>query len=570
VGKDVGGNGPAPSSSSTAPERPALVLAALIAVAAVANLGLAVANVALPDIGLHFDASQTALNLVAIAYSLGLAASVLYFGAVGDRYGRKMLLIIGMVVSIPASLVAAFAPSIEILILARIVGGVAAGMAYPTTLALITALWSGPARTRSIALWAATGGGITALGPVLSGLLLGEFDWGSPFLLTLPLAVIALLMALKLVPAHVNETTEPVDNLGGVLSIFMVGALILAINFVVVPSAEAAAIGLFLVAAAALVAFVVRQRHAPNPLYDLHVAARSTFWVAAVAGIIVFGSLMGAMYIGQQFLQNVLDYSAVGAGAAILPAAVFMVLVAPRSAKLVESHGSRATLLLGYVFVLLGFTTMLLLWKQGIPYWKVALGYIFVGIGVGLAGTPASHSLTGSVPVRRVGMASGTADLQRDLGGAILQSIMGVFLTAGYASAAGAAVQASGKNVSNKVESELTKSFASAADTAQQYPSSVQDGIIAAAQSSFLQGDQWAYLAGIVAVLLGAVLVFVVFPKHDAEQRALAGYAAEDASEATPDRSNVEPDGEADAPPPAEASSPDSAPDAGSSHHQSE
>ncbi len=516
---------------SSAPAHAAWVLAALIAVAAVANLGLAVANVALPDIGLEFDASQAALNLVAISYSLGLAASVLYFGAVGDRYGRKMLLIIGMVVTIPADLLAAFAPSIEVLIIARIVGGLAAGMAYPTTLALITALWSGPARTKSIALWAAIGGGLTALGPLLSGLLLLEFNWGSPFLLTLPLAVIALLMAVKLVPAHVHETTEPVDNVGGVLSIFMVGALILAINFVVVPSAEAAALGLFLIAAAAAIAFFIRQRRAANPLYDLHVAARRTFWVAAVAGIIVFGALMGSMYIGQQFLQNVLDYSTVGAGAAILPAAVLMVLVAPRSAKLVESHGARATLLLGYVFVLLGFTTMLLLWKQGIPYWKVALGYAFVGIGVGLAGTPASHSLTGSVPVQRVGMASGTADLQRDLGGAILQSIMGVFLTAGYAAAAGAAVSASGKNVNQKVESELTKSFSSAADAAQRYPESVQEKIIAAAQSSFLQGDEWAYLAGIVAVLLGAALVFFAFPKRDAERQLLAEYANEDARE---------------------------------------
>jgi MFS transporter, DHA2 family, multidrug resistance protein len=512
-------------------------LAALIAVAAVANLGLAVANVALPDIGLHFDASQTALNLVAISYSLGLACSVLYFGAIGDRYGRKMLLIIGMLVTIPADLLAALAPSIEILIVARIIGGLAAGMAYPTTLALITALWSGPVRTRSIALWAAIGGGLTALGPLLAGLLLTEFNWGSPFLITLPLAVIALLMALRLVPAHVNETTEQIDNLGGALSIFMVGALILAINFVVVPGAATAALGLFLVAAAALIAFVIRQRRAPNPLYDLRVAARPTFWVAAVAGIIVFGSLMGSMYIGQQFLQNVLGYSTVGAGAAILPAAVFMVLVAPRSARLVERNGARATLLLGYVFVLLGFTTMLLLWKEGIPYWQVALGYSFVGIGVGLAGTPASHSLTGSVPVRRVGMASGTADLQRDLGGAILQSIMGIFLTAGYAAAAGTSITASGKNISQNVESELTKSFSSAATAAQRYPVSIQENIVAAAQSSFLKGDQWAYLAGIVAVLLGAVLVFFLFPKGDAEKLLLAGYAVEDVGEAAPPES---------------------------------
>jgi DHA2 family multidrug resistance protein-like MFS transporter len=527
------GNGsPAASGASTAPERAGWVLASLIAVATVANLGLAVANVALPDIGSHFDASQTDLNLIAVAYSLGLACSVLYFGAIGDRYGRKQILLVGMALTVPADLVAAFAPSTGVLFGARIVGGLAAGMAYPTTLALITALWSGPARTRSIALWAATGGALTALGPLLSGVLLQHFSWGSPFLLTLPFAVIALLMALKFIPANVNETTEPVDHSGGVLTIFLVGALIMAINFVVVPGKGSVAIGLFAVAAAALVAFYIRERRAKNPLYDLHVASRRTFWVAAVAGIIVFGSLMGTMYIGQQFLQNVLGYSTVGAGAAILPAAVCMVLVAPRSAKLVEARGARATLLFGYVFVLLGFLTMLLLWKEGIPYWKVALGYALVGIGVGLAGTPASHSLTGSVPVTRAGMASGTADLQRDLGGAILQSIMGAFLTAGYAAAASAAITASGKNVSDNVKSELTKSFSSAADAAKQYPPSIQHDIAAAAKASFLHGDQWAYVAGIVAVLLGAAVVFFLFPKNQEERRMLAEFEAEDAAAA--------------------------------------
>jgi len=235
---------------------------------------------------------------------------------------------------------------------------------------------------------------------------------------------------------------------------------------------------------------------------------------------------MGSMYIGQQFLQNVLGYSTVDAGLSILPAAACMVVVAPRSAKLVESLGARFTLLAGYVFVLLGFLTMLLLWKEGIAYWKVGLGYALLGIGVGLAGTPASHSLTSSVPVRRVGMASGTADLQRDLGGAIMQSIFGALLTAGYAAAAGAAINASNPNVSDNVQSELTKSFASAADTAQRYPPNIQDQIVAAAKSSFLKGDQWAYTAGIVAVLLGAALVWFMFPKREAEQELLASYAA--------------------------------------------
>src|SRR6188768_569371 len=132
------------------PDKGGLVLASLILVAAVANLNLSVANVALPDIGKAFDASQTALDLVAVGYSLGLAASVLWLGALGDRYGRKLMLILGILLSIPACITAAFAPSIEVLIVARIVGGISAGMAYPKTLALIAALWSGRARTRSI------------------------------------------------------------------------------------------------------------------------------------------------------------------------------------------------------------------------------------------------------------------------------------------------------------------------------------------------------------------------------------------------------------------------------------
>ena len=263
-------------------------------------------------------------------------------------------------------------------------------------------------------------------------------------------------------------------------------------------------------------------------------AGRRIFWVAACAGIIVFGTLMAAMFVGQQFLQNVLGYDTLDAGMAILPAAFCMVLIAPRSAKLVEARGARFTLLIGYVFCLLGFITMLLLWNEGIPYWEVGLAYGLVGVGVGFAGTPASHSLTGSVPVERAGMASGTADLQRDLGGAIMQSILGALLTAGYAAAATAAIGASpnAQKVSDSVANELTKSFASAEAVGQQYPQYASQ-ITAAAKTSFLQGADWAYTAGIVAILLGAAVVYRFFPKRDDEQRLLAEYHVTDTTDAT-------------------------------------
>ncbi|HEY6583670.1 MAG TPA: MFS transporter, partial [Gaiellaceae bacterium] len=132
---------------SAAPERAGVVLISLIVVAGVANLNLSVANIALPSIGKAFDSSQTTLDLIAVGYSLGLAASVLYLGALGDRYGRKLMLLLGMALSVPACLLAAYAPSDNVLFLARLLGGLSAGMAYPTTLALIAALWSGPGRT---------------------------------------------------------------------------------------------------------------------------------------------------------------------------------------------------------------------------------------------------------------------------------------------------------------------------------------------------------------------------------------------------------------------------------------
>lgn len=534
-GKSKAGTGSETSPHKTdlsagAPDQAGIILATLIMVAAVANLPLAMANVALPAIGQAFDASQPQLNLVAVAYSLGLACSVLWLGALGDRYGRKLMAMLGVALAIPAALICAFAPSIEVLIGGRLFGGLAAGMAYPTTLSLIAALWGpGPARTRSIALWAAIGGAISASGPLLSGLLLERFPWNSVFFVVVPLAVLALFMAWRFIPAHVHETEEPVDNLGGILSLVLVGSFVLAINFAPVQSARSAVLVLLGVALVSLVLFVIRQRRAENPLYDLKIAGRRPFWVAALAGIIVFGALMGAMFIGQQFLQDVLGYSTVDAGFAILPAAIFMILVAPRSAKLVESHGARTTLLIGYIFVLLGFVTMLLLWTEGIPYWMVGLGYAFVGVGVGLAGTPASRTLTASVPVTRAGMASGTADLQRDLGGALMQSLFGALLASGYAAAMTAALasEPGAGQVPSTVTNELTMSFAGAQSVAAQYPQYAEQ-ITAAAKAAFLDGDQYAYIAGIVAVLIGAALVFFMFPKQEEERKMLAAYNVED------------------------------------------
>jgi MFS family permease len=512
------------------PARSGLVLATLISVAGVANLNLAVANVALPSIGRAFDASQTSLNLIAVGFSLGLAASVLYLGAIGDHYGRKLLLLLGTGLSIPTALLASFAWDETVLIVARMLGGVTAGMAYPTTLALIAALWAdGPARTAAIAKWSAIGSGVMVLGPLAAGWLLEHFWWGSVFLITVPLALAAFVLALRVIPAHINETTEPVDHRGGMLSILMIAALVLAINFAPMPDGATTALVFAAITVAATGLFVIRQRQATNPLYDLRIASRRIFWVAAVAGIIVFGTLMGSMYIGQQFLQNVLGYDTLEAGASAIPMSLAMVAVAALSARMVVRLGSRMTLMIGYLFFVLAFVVMLVLWDENTSYAGIALAYLLIGVGVGLAGTPASHSLTASVPVHRAGMASGTADLQRDLGGAVMQSILGALLTVGYAASISAAVSNSpdANKVTDTLEAQLQKSFAGAQAAAEQYPQ-YADAITAAAKTAFLQGANWAYAAGIVAILIGAAITWLRYPDKAGEQDLLGEYASED------------------------------------------
>lgn len=520
------------TTPTDAPARAGIVLIALIVGALVCNINLSVANVALPDISASLGASQTQLTLIAVGCTLGLAMSVLYLGALGDRYGRKRMLMLGMLITLPLAFVSAWSPNPEILIASRVLTGMAAGMAYPTTLALITALWAaGPKRTRAIAMWSAVSAGAAMVGPVIAGWLLEHVWWGSIFLIVVPVAVAGLLLVGPFVPAHVNESKDRVDHLGGVISVAMIALLVLGISTISSPNSTTTSL-LMLAGSVVLIAiFAWHERRTANPLYDLHYAARRLFWVPAVSGMIVFGSLMGSMFIGQQFMQNVLGYDTLSAGLAILPATVGLMLVAKRSAVLIAAHGSRVTLLLGFAFLIPGFLLMLIVWKEGTSYLWVGLVYLLIGMGAGLALTPASQSLTASVPVNRVGMASGTSDLQRDLGGSIMQAVMGSLLTIGYASALSSAIASSpdASDVTASTKAALQLSYASAEQVAQQYPQ-YSSQIIEAARTSFLDGANWAYAAGTVAAIIGALLVALCFPKKQGELDLAATYRQQDAS----------------------------------------
>jgi MFS family permease len=515
--------------AAEAPARAGIVLTALILGALVCNINLAAANIALPDVGRTFGASQTALNIVGLGCSLGLAMSVLYFGALADRYGRKQLLMLGLALTIVASACSAFSVSIDMLIASRIFTGIAAGMAFPTTLSLITALWAnGPRRTRAIALWSAVSAMASVVGSVIAGLLLNFFWWGSAFLIAVPIAAAALVLVAVSVPSHVSESTDPVDHLGGVLATLAIAGIVLGIGTVFAPGEHlsggvALALGVVLLAV-----FALRQWRRRHPLYDLRIARRRMFWAPATGGTIVFGSLMGSMFVGQQYLQNILGYTTLQAGLAVVPAAVGLLLFAPMSARLLLARGTRVTMLLGYALVLVGFITTLF-WNATTPYALVGVGFFAIGSGAAFAMTPASRALTESTPVRRVGMASATSDLQRDLGGSIMQALLGAILAAGFAASFGRQIAASpeASQVSDEVTRALQASYGSALQVADQYPQ-YREEILSGAAQSLLTGAWGAYAVGALAVIVGAIVVGVCLPPFAREKELIAQYARED------------------------------------------
>lgn len=485
--------------------------------AVVTMLNAAVTNVALPTISADLNATGLQIHLIADAFIIALAAGVLIFGAIGDRYGRKMLFLAGCAIMVVASFFSGVSTSANELIVWRMIAGLAAAMLYPTTLSMTTTLFTEKKeRLLAIGIWSGVSAAGAAIAPVLAGLLLEVFDWGSVFLVSVPLTAIALFAGWRWLPKHTPKNAPSVDWLGGFFSIgFMVTAL-LAIILIPVIGFSPEIYWFIGGAIISLILFIWWERRVKHPLLDLSVFSRRDFALASFAITLVAFAQLGVMYLAQQFVQNVLGYSTLQAGLSVLPLSIAILVASPLAARMVGKIGTRLVVTIGLLLVGAGFV-LAQGWTIDTVYFDIAIPYILLGIGLGLTMTPMTNTIMNTLPAAKAGVGSAVNDVTRDFGQALGIAVNGSIAAIGYTRALTATYDNLPPDqqvkLSQDVVSIITSSFSGALQVAEQYPGVNADALLLAAQEAFLHGQLLAMMLSAVLCFIGAGLILFLYPK---------------------------------------------------------
>jgi EmrB/QacA subfamily drug resistance transporter len=395
----------------------------------VANASL---NVALPTLVKDLHASSSSLQWIVDAYSLVFAGLLLTAGALGDRYGRRLSLNLGLLIFGAASGLAALAGSSGQLIAARAVMGVGAALVMPATLSVLAHVFPPAERAKAIAIWAGFAGVGAGIGGVTSGWLLQHFWWGSIFLTNVAVVALALVAGAFLVPSSREEQHRALDPLGALLSIAGLGALIYAI--IEAPGrgwGSLSTVGSFVGAALLLAAFSAWELRATEPMLDLRFFRNPRFTAAASTITLIFFVMFGMIFVLTQYLQAVLGYSPLQAGVRVLPWALVYMLSAPRSARLVVRFGQRRVVSSGLGVVAGG---LFLLSRSGIHanYPLLALALVITAAGMGMVTAPSTGAIVSSLPLDKAGVGSAVNDTTRELGGALGVAVIGSILASVY------------------------------------------------------------------------------------------------------------------------------------------
>ena len=475
-----------------------------------------IVNVALPTLRADLDASASQLQWIVDAYILVFAGLLLTMGALGDRFGRRGALALGLAIMGGASVLSAFANSADQLIATRAVMGIGGALVMPATLSIITNVFTDrKERAQAIAIWSATAGMAIAIGPVTGGWLLEHFWWGSVFLVNLPVIAVALLLGQLFVPTSKDPSAPPVDVPGALLSIVGLTALVYAIIEGPHGWTEPKVLGGFAVAAVLLVAFVVWERRTPHPMLDVSLFRNPRFSAASGAVSLTFFGMFGSFFILTQLLQSVMGYTALQAGVRLLPMAVTQMIVAPASAKVAERVGSKIVVAGGLVVAAIGLLMASRITADA-EYIDVALTLIVMAAGFAAMMPSATEAIMGSVPPEKAGVGSAVNDTTRELGGAFGVAVLGSIVSSTYGpqvrdAVAGTPLPASAANAASD-------QVGAAMEIAARLPTGPSQLLHDVAASAFIDGMSTALTVGAGALALGAVVVALFLPARAADQ----------------------------------------------------
>ena len=476
----------------------------------VIGLDNTILNVALPTLVRELGASASQLQWMVDAYILVFAGLLLTMGALGDRFGRKLALTVGLLLFGVGSLGAAFSGSANMLIATRAAMGIGGALIMPSTLSIITNVFTGQERGRAIAAWAAVSGLGIIGGPVLGGWLLEHFWWGSVFLVNVPIVLIAVVLGYFLVPESKDPNATPLDPIGAILSIAGLSALVYAI--IEAPSngwTDPLILGAFAVAAVLLGLMIWWELRSPHPMLQMSFFRNPRFSAASASITLVFFAMFGTVFLIAQYLQFVLGYTPFEAGLRVMPVAT-LIIAAPLSARLTEKLGSKVVVTAGLVIVATALTIMSGVDIDG-GYGRVALALSIMGFGMGTTMAPATDSIMGSLPLAKAGVGSAMNDTTRQVGGALGVAVLGSVLASTYSAAMAPAVA----GLPGPAAELALDSLGGAARVAAQIGEAGAD-LLRAAASAFVDGMGSAVLVAAGVALMGAIVAAVFLPSRAA------------------------------------------------------
>ena len=389
-----------------------------------------VVNVALPSIQKDLGADLSELQWIVTGYALSFAALMLIGGKFADAYGRRLLFVLGIVVFTGASLWCGLADSGNMLIAARVVQGIGAALMNPATLSIIAATFAPKERGMAIGIWAGVSALALAIGPLVGGLLTEHLSWHWIFFVNIPVGVIAIAASFLLITESKDDTHESLDLPG--LATSALGLFALTYGLIEANTygwTSGRIVGSFVVAVVSLAAFVVIERRRRSPMLDLSLFRSGTYAGANIAMLLVALAMFGVFFFVSLYMQNVLGYSAVQAGAAFLPMTILIILVAPVAGKLSDKYGSRWLMTAG--MVLLG-VQLLYLSRLGVDasFWNLLPGFLVGGFGMAITMTPTVAAATRAVPVEKSGVGSAVLNAMRQVGGSVGIALMGAIVAA--------------------------------------------------------------------------------------------------------------------------------------------